>query len=745
MRPLLDLCASPEERREVLDLIYNELANQTTYGDGVSGFYELAVGRMPFDELVAKLEKAKNERGDLPQTWSCLVDVFCRLHRLEEAIHTATQATELFPLHVGAWIDLAAAQRTAGDFEASLATLEHAQTIGITNPQVAKQLSELYRSRKQWDKADEVLVRTLESNPRDGVLTAFRAETLWDLGKNEQAIETMERAVVLLPNYDWAWNTLSAWCRERQQWQVLKRASQAMIDARPNQVRGYLRAADAAIEESDLAESLRWLEKALAIDPRCVDAYHLKAWALSLAGQHQAALEATRPEVFRDAPSPPLLLTRSELLYSQGDLLAAIQARKEAVELDPDNYNGWRRLMAWTDQGTDAALHEESARNCIRLAPNNVDGYGYLSGALIAKGAKEEAKQWLAEAILREPGYEYAVQTLFDLRLKDGEIDAARSIRDQSLEQVSPELCKSMSIRLLLEENQPDDAFEQLCDMAKGPVRMWGILYLTVDDWKKPDDLYRRCSARMATGNAPEALGRIWARTRIATKPKASLLKDLKRVPESEAWYGAVDYLLNQEGPLLLSKWTLFRIRYNFKKRLLKNAALWSAMARAMNHHKMFQQTVQWCRQWRRVPDIQHPAQWYPAVLAAWLTQQPNIAQPWIQAALELPDDDHASVMRLWGALDAMRRNSPAEAAKWLARVDLTNVNEWFIDLYRWVAWYVHEYAMQTDPKVRSKLRRQLRSKKIPGVDMDKMPWLRNTLGRKLAREAHAWWDWILA
>jgi cellulose synthase operon protein C len=525
MRPLFDLCATPEERREVLDLIYNELANQTTYGDGVSGFYELAVGRMPFDELIAKLERAKDERGDLPQTWSCLVDVYCRLHRIEEAMHTATKATELFPLHVGAWIDLAAAQRTAGDFDASLATLEHAQTIGITNPQVAKQLSELYRSRKQWDKADEVLARTLESNPRDGVLLAFRAETLWDLGQHDQAIETMERSVVLLPNYDWAWNTLSAWCRERQQWKVLQRAAQSMIETRPNQVRGYLRAADAAIEESDLSEALSWIEKALAIDPRCVDAYHLKAWALSLAGQHQAALDATQPEVFRDAPSPPLLLTRSELHFSQGDLAGAIKARKESVRLDPDNYNGWRRLMAWTDQGTDADLHEESARNCIRLAPNNVDGYGYLSGALLAKGEKDEAKQLLAEAILREPGYEYAVQTLFDLRLKDGELEAAKSIRDQSLEHVSPELSQSMTTRILLEDNQSDEAFEQLCVMAEGPVRMWGILYQTVDSWKKPEDLYSRCSDRLAVGSANETLGRIWARTRIATKTKNSLIR----------------------------------------------------------------------------------------------------------------------------------------------------------------------------------------------------------------------------
>jgi hypothetical protein len=174
-------------------------------------------------------------------------------------------------------------------------------------------------------------------------------------------------------------------------------------------------------------------------------------------------------------------------------------------------------------------------------------------------------------------------------------------------------------------------------------------------------------------------------------------------LPESAAWYGAVDYLLNQEGPLLLSKWTLFRIRFLFKNRLLKNAELWSAMARALNHHKMFLRTVQWCRQWRSVPDIQHPAQWYPAVLSAWLTQQPKVAEGWIQSALTLPDDDHASVMRLWGALDAMRRNSPAEAAKWLARVDLSNVNDWFIDLYRWVAWYVHEYSTQTDPKVKGK------------------------------------------
>lgn len=749
MKPWLDLCATPEQRREVLDFIYQELVRQTTYGDGISGYYELASGRMPFEELVDKLQGARRERGDLPQSWTCLIDVLCRLNRIDEAIEIARQATGLFPLHIQSWLDLAQAQRTAGDLDACQKTLEHAQTIGVTNANVARQLSELHRSRKDWQAADAVLAKALEANPRDGVLIAFRAETLWDLGQPQDAIDTMRKALVLLPNYDWAWNTLSAWCRERQQLPVLRDTARALIEARPRQVRGFLRLADASIELSDIPAALETIEEALKIDVRCIDAYFLKAWALSIAGQHQAALDATSPEVFRDAPSPPLLLTRSDLLASQGNLAAAIESRREAVQLDPDNYVGWRRLMAWTDNQAHAEIHEEAARNCVRIAPENVDGYGCLAGALIAKGDSGQAKALLGEALQREPGYEYAAQTLFDLQMKDNETQAAEQTLERTRSFVAKELSWSMSIRLLLQAGKEDEAFEKLKSLgeaiADSPTANWGLILLTVDLWANRQDLFQRCQREIMTGNGSEALGRIWAHLRLAVNPSEPLLKDLKRIPDSKGWDGAVEYLLKQEDERLMPLADSEAIRRRFHQRLLRKAELWSALGFNFIRHSKFKETVAWCHRWRSVPNIQRPGQWYPGVLSAWFEKQPEAARPWVQSAVRLPDDEYANTMRLWAALDAMLRASPDQAGYWLSRVDLSTVDEWFIDAYRLVAWYIHTYAPERSPMRQSDLRKELRRNRISGLDADKLPGLRKRLGRILASRANAWLDWLLA
>ncbi|MEQ1824426.1 MAG: tetratricopeptide repeat protein [Pirellula sp.] len=350
MRSLLDLYPAGTQRRELIDFVYGELCKQTTYGEGISGFYDLAIGRIPYDELEEKLQHACQQRPDLPQSWSCLTDLLSRLHRLDEAIATGRKATDAFPLHVQAWIDLAIVYRAAGKPDDELASLEQARSVSGNDASVAKQLSEFYRSQKQFKDADTVLKRGLESNPRDAELLAFRADNLWDLAEHDQAIDTISKAIEIVPHYDWAWDKLSVWSKEARQKDACQVLAHRLIEARPKNVRGYLRLADAHRENFELQRAMQAIERALEIDPRKIDAHRAKTWILSTSGQFQGAIAATSPEVFRESPSPPLLLTRSDLHYSQGETQQAIQTLQNAVELDPDNYLGWRKLMYWTER-----------------------------------------------------------------------------------------------------------------------------------------------------------------------------------------------------------------------------------------------------------------------------------------------------------------------------------------------------------------------------------------------------------
>ena len=150
---LLDTCDRPKDRNEQLDFVYQELERQTTFGSGVLAFREAAVGKLEPDVLLNKLELAISNRPDLWQCYTALIQQHMAMNQREKAVQRASEATERFPLLPRAWVDLALVYRAIGDSEAELAALVRARDINPTWSDVARELSDTYLNRKQFDEA----------------------------------------------------------------------------------------------------------------------------------------------------------------------------------------------------------------------------------------------------------------------------------------------------------------------------------------------------------------------------------------------------------------------------------------------------------------------------------------------------------------------------------------------------------------------------------------------------------------
>ncbi|MEQ1824425.1 MAG: hypothetical protein ABL921_00695 [Pirellula sp.] len=122
---------------------------------------------------------------------------------------------------------------------------------------------------------------------------------------------------------------------------------------------------------------------------------------------------------------------------------------------------------------------------------------------------------------------------------------------------------------------------------------------------------------------------------------------------------------------------------------------------------------------------------------------RPADARPWIERAVALPDDGDTYAIRLWAAADAMLRDDATGASYWLARVEVSRINVWYIDLYHWIAWYIYEYSGTQTRSKRRELLVDLRLNLIQGIRLNNHPCLRKAVHRKLAFRSKFWLEWI--
>jgi hypothetical protein len=70
---LMNLSHTPAEKREVLQLLADELTQQVTFGEGVLAYRQYASVSLPAEDVLAFLQRALDARPDLPLVWTALI------------------------------------------------------------------------------------------------------------------------------------------------------------------------------------------------------------------------------------------------------------------------------------------------------------------------------------------------------------------------------------------------------------------------------------------------------------------------------------------------------------------------------------------------------------------------------------------------------------------------------------------------------------------------------------------------
>jgi tetratricopeptide (TPR) repeat protein len=418
------------ERREALDFIHEELIRQVTFGDGLLTFRSLARPLMKDEDLLAALARALDARPDLWHAWSAVVRHLLDMGRFDDAAARCREATDRFPLVPPLWMDRAAVCRAADDLPGETRALERAVEVSVNWDAAVCALSEAYRRAGQRSRARRLLETHLRRNPLHAPNHGYLADVLWDLGEREAALAHFKQAVRLDPSYRWAWGRLWDFTREERRTDDLVALAREVTETHPHEANSWIVLSLVLEETSGPEERLAALDRAIALDPRSVEAYDRKAELLAALGRTGEALAACRPAAWPTQPPVSLRMREAWILAQTGRLDKSIKMLEALVAEEPGEAEALKQLAEAYGQADRQADHLQAVEQLARLAPNDATTFGYLGEAYTANGLFDQAKDAYRRAMAIEPGYAYAGLRLFDLHLHFRELNEARQVLD---------------------------------------------------------------------------------------------------------------------------------------------------------------------------------------------------------------------------------------------------------------------------------------------------------------------------
>ncbi|MBC8355854.1 MAG: C39 family peptidase [Planctomycetes bacterium] len=681
---LITLCDSKAERVEALQFVQEELKQQVTFGDGLLLFREYALTTYDDTELLAVLRDAREARPDLWHAWDALVKHLSDMQQFDEAHSLATEAVERFPLLPRLWLELAMVCRAKQDREGEVAALTRALEINSTWSDARRQLSEAYEALGEQAKAREILELAIEHDPREVRNRGFLALLLWKLDDRDGALDQLREAARMEPGYEFAWGQLRTWSDELSDPTIVTELARELSRERPDEARSWLILADVLTRPEDRAEAFEAIDRAIALNPRNVDAYTTKAYYLTEEGRYDEAIAICRPEIFGDAIPVALRARIAGIEAERGNIDQAITLMREVVEVDADYYWAWNRLAAWYEATEQLDAWIEAAEQQARVAPRDPAAWGTLGDALQQKPERDRAKQCFQRSIDALDDYAYGALSLFDMQIEDGEFDAANQTLERTAEHLPVGYAAAKRVCLFCKQRdrkQADEAFLTLCDealetttpiqiaMAGYQEQAWGPRALDIIE----DKVFAQASVA-----APVAAAWVQIADQLKKIGRCrSRLQELQDKPE--LWTEATaEYITLLGRPDRY--YDLKGFAFWHKKQLREHDQTWWAVGSAYLDALQPAHVISWMKDWQE--RNAEPYMYFPLVVALWQKRRATLAANVCRHAVQRGNDHTVCLHNLWLVAEHLAKARIDEASQLIVQLHRSEMNEYYQEMY---------------------------------------------------------------
>lgn len=466
-----------KDKRAALRFVFDQLRTQPSNGEGLLAYRDQAMQLVTEPEdletLLADLELFLDERPDLWQSWSLVVQQLVQMQRTEEAYSLAKEAAARFPLLARLWMDVADASRFTNRTDERIEAIRTALKCAPGWTPAARELSETLAEQEEFEEAVNVLQANLVRTPMDPLAHGFLAERLWNSDRGEEAIRHAEAAVRHEPGYDWAWQAVANWGERLDRPDASVDLARNLAEDRAGDPRVFMKLARYLYRYDQTDEALAALDRAIALDPKNPEPHDLKAERLADVGRYDEAVAAAAPPQLGD-DVPLILQGRAAWVESRrGNFGRAIPMMQALVSVDPGYYWGWSQLAEWYNQTGKSEAYLEAAEELIKLRPDHPTPLTMRGEARLQTDDREGGKADLREALKLAPGYSPAAAILFDACLEDDELKDARTALSVLQEHMTGPEVLVKQLGFALHTNDTDAAaraFAEICTSdGEGP------------------------------------------------------------------------------------------------------------------------------------------------------------------------------------------------------------------------------------------------------------------------------------
>lgn len=208
---------------------------------------------------------------------------------------------------------------------------------------------------------------------------------------------------------------------------------QQWVNRHPRQAAGWINLANMQADLGQIDAGLASLARALALDPQQAAAHYNRGNLLMRQGEAAAACEAFRRagELAPERPDPPC--NQVQALCALGQFAEALPIAQAVVARHPGLAAGWNTLgMVWH-----RLMDDEQALQCyqraVRIAPALADAWSNAAQVLARLERPDEAVPWARRAV-ELGGGQAAARTLGVVLVSDGQNPEARQWLEQALQ-----------------------------------------------------------------------------------------------------------------------------------------------------------------------------------------------------------------------------------------------------------------------------------------------------------------------
>ena len=424
-RRLLEVCSDdPALQREALAFIEGRLVQSTSAG-GFDSFGALVRRYLGMAEALAATRRLREAR---PEVYDAVLSELRSLQAAgepEPLIAAAERAIERFSSRPDLFMLLAEAHHVTHDRQASEAAARRALAVDPTYAPAWCHVGMLHEEAGDLDAAEEVYRDAIDRAPLAPQNYGYLAEVLWKKGEVEGAMNHLERALEVGPEYTWAMSMLVEWGGVVGRSEEGLHRLEALAARSPHDGATQAALAQAYLRAERYDAALAAAERARCAEPRNPQRVITQVEALVRMGRAddaQALCAATVDDI--DDPDD-VRVCWAQIHADKGDMGAAIDKVRAVVDADPDNAWAWRNLASFIRQKEGSGAAADAAARWSELEPNNPTALAGVADALAATGQTSDALARLEQALVIDPEHSWAAGRYADLSLANDQRDKA--------------------------------------------------------------------------------------------------------------------------------------------------------------------------------------------------------------------------------------------------------------------------------------------------------------------------------